>query len=253
MAAAPSESREDLVLLAKVAEEAEREEDMLSFMLEVFRHQDATAYSHEEQQLLKSALRGATYRLRSSFRFAESHCLRVESAPRAAMARDYCAKLGKALADKLTEAMIVWKNRPTVASGEDIPTQMFFLQLESWTYTVLHEVEKDQGLAIRAEENAYALAVESLYPTNIWRLFAAQSLSIKYDAWQRRDDARRVAKEAFDDAIGALDFLDDKDYKETTLVMQSLRDSVTLWTATDDDEDKEEQEGVLLVKAAATT
>lgn len=42
-----------------------------------------------------------------------------------------------------------------------------------------------------------------------------------------------LAKEAFDGAINQLDTLNDSSYKDSTLVMQLLRDNLTLWTNDD--------------------
>ena len=36
---------------------------------------------------------------------------------------------------------------------------------------------------------------------------------------------------AFDDAIAELDMLDEESYKDSTLIMQLLRDNLTLWTS----------------------
>lgn len=41
----------------------------------------------------------------------------------------------------------------------------------------------------------------------------------------------RLAKEAFDDAIAELDSLSEESYKDSTLIMQLLRDNLTLWTS----------------------
>ena len=51
-----------------------------------------------------------------------------------------------------------------------------------------------------------------------------------------------VAKEAFDDAISQLDTLSDESYKESTLVMQQLRDNLTEWTEEKSAEVEEEAE-----------
>jgi 14-3-3 protein epsilon len=46
--------------------------------------------------------------------------------------------------------------------------------------------------------------------------------------------------QAFDDAIAKLDSLDEASYKDSTLIMQLLRDNLTLWTQDNaDDADKE--------------
>ena len=40
-----------------------------------------------------------------------------------------------------------------------------------------------------------------------------------------------LAKSAFDDAIAELDTLSEDSYKDATLIMQLLRDNLTLWTS----------------------
>lgn len=43
--------------------------------------------------------------------------------------------------------------------------------------------------------------------------------------------ACQLAKEAFDEAIVELDALSEESYKDSTLIMQLLRDNLTLWTS----------------------
>lgn len=43
------------------------------------------------------------------------------------------------------------------------------------------------------------------------------------------DRACHLAKQAFDDAIAELDTLSEESYKDSTLIMQLLRDNLTLW------------------------
>jgi len=45
------------------------------------------------------------------------------------------------------------------------------------------------------------------------------------------DRACQLAKQAFDDAIAELDTLSEDSYKDSTLIMQLLRDNLTLWTS----------------------
>jgi 14-3-3 protein epsilon len=40
-----------------------------------------------------------------------------------------------------------------------------------------------------------------------------------------------LAKQAFDEAIAELDTLSEESYKDSTLIMQLLRDNLTLWTS----------------------
>nr|GEZ12679.1 14-3-3-like protein GF14 iota [Tanacetum cinerariifolium] len=44
-------------------------------------------------------------------------------------------------------------------------------------------------------------------------------------------NACHLAKQAFDEAISKLDSLSEESYKDITLIMQLLRDNITLWTS----------------------
>jgi 14-3-3 protein epsilon len=52
-----------------------------------------------------------------------------------------------------------------------------------------------------------------------------------YEIMHYTDEATKLAKQAFDDAIGGLDHVQDEYYKDSTLIMQLLRDNLTLWTS----------------------
>jgi len=49
-----------------------------------------------------------------------------------------------------------------------------------------------------------------------------------------------MAKKAFDAAISKLDSLDEASYKDSTLIMQLLRDNLTLWTSAADKDGEED-------------
>ena len=57
------------------------------------------------------------------------------------------------------------------------------------------------------------------------------------------DKACQIAKQAFDDAISELDTLNEESYKDSTLIMQLLRDNLTLWTSDQADGDEEAADG----------
>ena len=60
-----------------------------------------------------------------------------------------------------------------------------------------------------------------------------------YEICGKPTDACNLAKEAFDAAIAELDSLPEDSYKDSTLIMQLLRDNLTLWTADVQDQDGE--------------
>jgi len=56
-----------------------------------------------------------------------------------------------------------------------------------------------------------------------------------YEIMNAPDLACHLAKQAFDDAIAELDTLSEESYKDSTLIMQLLRDNLTLWTSSEAD------------------
>ena len=75
-----------------------------------------------------------------------------------------------------------------------------------------------------------------LAPTHPIRLGLALNFSVfYYEVLSSPDRACHLAKQAFDDAIAELDTLSEESYKDSTLIMQLLRDNLTLWTSDDND------------------
>jgi hypothetical protein len=75
------------------------------------------------------------------------------------------------------------------------------------------------------------LAHAQLSPNHPQRLSISLNYSVcLYEVLGDRKQACDLAKNAFDAAIQKLDELDEASYKDATLIMQLLRDNLTLWT-----------------------
>lgn len=83
-------------------------------------------------------------------------------------------------------------------------------------------------------QNATDVAQGELLPTHPIRLGLALNFSVfYYEILNSPDRACHLAKQAFDDAIAELDSLSEESYRDSTLIMQLLRDNLTLWTSSD--------------------
>ena len=88
--------------------------------------------------------------------------------------------------------------------------------------------------SLEAYKAATSIAQTDLAPTHPIRLGLALNFSVfYYEILNSPDRACHLAKQAFDDAIAELDSLSEESYRDSTLIMQLLRDNLTLWTSSD--------------------
>lgn len=104
-------------------------------------------------------------------------------------------------------------------------------------YALVDAVCRDKfhaGETDHAAQNATDVAQTELTPTHPIRLGLALNFSVfYYEILNSPDRACHLAKQAFDDAIAELDSLSEESYRDSTLIMQLLRDNLTLWTSSD--------------------
>ena len=73
---------------------------------------------------------------------------------------------------------------------------------------------------------------QDLAVTHPIRLGLALNYSVfMYEVLNDPDEACKMARTAFEDAIAELDNVAEDSYKDSTLIMQLLRDNLTLWTS----------------------
>merc|ERR1711934_1197383 len=86
--------------------------------------------------------------------------------------------------------------------------------------------------ALDSYQEAFDIAKAKMQTTHPIRLGLALNFSVfYYEILNSPDRACHLAKQAFDDAIAELDTLSEDSYKDSTLIMQLLRDNLTLWTS----------------------
>lgn len=124
---------------------------------------------------------------------------------------------------------------PSATSGE---SKVFYLKMKGDYHRYLAEFKTHDDRKSAAEstlvsyKSAQDIALQDLTPTHPIRLGLALNFSVfYYEILNSPERACNLAKQAFDEAIHELDSLGEESYKDSTLIMQLLRDNLTLWTS----------------------
>lgn len=250
MASIAGKSKEELVLRAKHAEQAERYDDMADAM-KATTEMIGTAgkLESEERNLLSVAYKNVVGARRSAWRVISSIEQKSEgNQKRQDMAREYKQKVESELKSICTDVLTLLGNFLIPSAAEDDPeSKVFYYKMEGDYYRYLGEVatgeEKDKVVrkSQEAYEKAYNEATAKMPPTHPIRLGLALNFSVfYYEILNSPEKACSLAKQAFDDAIAELDTLQEDAYKDSTLIMQLLRDNLTLWTSDQDGQQGED-------------
>jgi len=253
-----------LVSNAKLAEQAERYEDMAAAMKKVT--EIGGKLQQEERNLLSVAYKNVVGARRSSWRVIssiEQKTKETGNERKLELATKYKEKVEKELQDICKEVLdllskfLIPKATSDAENETDadeaeklVESKVFYLKMKGDYYRYLAEVgsPSDGEAYINDSEAAYKDAFTTcsdginergvLKPTHPIRLGLALNFSVFY--YEIRDDhakACEMAKKAFDFAIAELDTLNEDSYKDSTLIMQLLRDNLTLWTSEDHQND----------------
>ncbi|PGH00750.1 tyrosine 3-monooxygenase/tryptophan 5-monooxygenase activation protein [Blastomyces parvus] len=231
---------EDAVYLAKLAEQAERYEEMVENM-KIVASADKEL-SVEERNLLSVAYKNVIGARRASWRIVTSIEQKEESKgneSQVALIKEYRQKIESELA-KICEDILEVLDKHLIASAETGESKVFYHKMKGDYHRYLAEFalgdkrKTSADKSLEAYKNATEVAQTDLAPTHPIRLGLALNFSVfYYEILNSPDQACHLAKQAFDDAIAELDTLSEESYKDSTLIMQLLRDNLTLWTSSE--------------------
>jgi len=235
-------ARDKAVYFAKLAEQAERYDEMADHMKIV--GQDATKeLAVEERNLLSVAYKNAVGSRRAAWRIITSIEQKEKTkgnADQAGWAREYCKTVETELDDICATILkLLDANLLNQASNDE--SKVFYRKMKADYYRYIAEYKVDQEKAQAAEsarqayEEASTVSKSGLPVTHPIRLGLALNYSVfQYEVLGNPEEACKMARVAFEDAISELDNVDEDSYKDSTLIMQLLRDNLTLWTSDQD-------------------
>jgi len=252
--------KDDQVYMAKLAEQAERYEEMVTSMKTVA-SLDKPNLSVEERNLLSVAYknvigaRRASWRIVSSVEQKEKDSGSGDDGKKLQLIKAYRKKIEQELQDICKEILDLLENKLIKACQDEEENGgaiVFYYKMKGDYHRYMAEIasgKKDSDKELQEFEEAAKLALqaykeaqkfaENLEPTSPIRLGLVLNFSVFYYEIQNKpDEACELAKKAFDDAIAELDGLKEDTYKDSTLIMQLLRDNLTLWTSAKEQDDE---------------
>jgi len=233
--------------MAKVAEAAERYDEMTQYMVQSVANLKGDELTVEQRNLISVGYKNLMSARRTAWRVtAQSIDMEREPALKQ-KGMEYQEKIATELKGLVTDVCndVVGKFVKGPYAASDNEVLVFFHKMEGDYNRYGAEItdgEEKKEFAGKAEA-AYAKATAmnqeeggvGLPPTNPIRLGLALNYSVfMYEILEEKEKAMLVAKDAFDNAIAQIDLLDEEQYRDSTLIMQLLKDNLSLWDAGDD-------------------
>ncbi|XP_004478826.1 14-3-3 protein sigma [Dasypus novemcinctus] len=230
--------RASLIQKAKLAEQAERYEDMAAFMKGAV--EKGEELSCEERNLLSVAYKNvvggqrAAWRVLSSIEQKSNEEGSEEKGPEV---REYRDKVETEL-QGVCNTVLGLLDTHLIKEAGDAESRVFYLKMKGDYYRYLAEVATGDNKkriidsARSAYQEAMDISKKEMPPTHPIRLGLALNFSVfHYEIANSPEEAISLAKTTFDEAMADLHTLSEDSYKDSTLIMQLLRDNLTLWTA----------------------
>ncbi|EAY03799.1 14-3-3 protein [Trichomonas vaginalis G3] len=231
-----SSDRELKFFMARVADQAERHEDVIQYIKEII--DIDPKLSLDERNLLSVAYKALTGNRRTALRsvnaFLEDPSIQgaKERENRLIELRnslikeldDYCNSIVKFVDDKLLPA------------ADDAISKVFYWKLKAdyFRYSVEFKDEAARAQGSEAAKKAYEEAMnlaKDLSKANPQYLGLALNYSVfLYEIIGQKNEAIELADKSFKEAVGLIDKLEEDEYSEATLILQLLKDNVQLWT-----------------------
>lgn len=230
-------SVEENIFLARVAEQAERFEDMVNYLKPVLDTKGADITS-DERNLLSVAFKN----LISSKRTAWRTITAIEQNPKYSKFGDSLAAYKKKIEESLykdCENIIDLIRSKVLSKAAEEEPKAFFVKMVGDYYRYIAETAQGDKLEQVKKEalKAYSEANDINLPAcNPIKLGLALNFSVfYYEVMKDHKKACVLADEALQAALDKIDDLNEEDFRDAKSIIELLKENLTLW--------KEEEEG----------
>lgn len=228
------EDRRGLIVMAKVAEQCERYDEMLVCMKRLIRL--SPVLSLEEKNLLSVAYKNVVGARRAPWRTLQSVADEKGSAEVRQLRDRMVAEIGEVCTDifELLEKQLI----PNCSNDEE--SLVFYYKLKGdyhrYYVEVLEPSTSTAGQQRQAAREAYQSAVKNaanLGAESPIKLGLLLNFSVfHYEIEKEQQAGYEMASAAFKEAYPKIDSLQDEEYRESATILSLLRDNVTTWAHT---------------------
>ena len=235
-------SLEEHIFMARVAEQAERFDDMVSYLQQVVKSK-TDDFTTEERNLLSVGFKNQIGSKRTAIRTISA----IEQNPKYQKFSEGLGTYKRKIEGELYEQCIsivdiVKKECMKVATTDE--TKAFFYKMIGDYYRYVAECaaeDKLQTVKTGALEN-YSLAQttsESLNACNPIRLGLALNFSVfHYEVMNNHKQACELGEQALSDALEKIDDVDEETFRDAKSIIELLKENLSLW------KEEEEQNAV---------
>ena len=225
------------IFLARVAEQAERFEDMVEYLGNVLDTKGGDV-SADERNLISVAFKN----LISSKRAACRTIAAIEQNPKYSKFGEALTKYKTDIENQLTtdcETVIKMIENKVLTKECADEAKAFFVKMVGDYYRYMAENAKDAKLQDAKDKalKAYNEANEiSLPPCNPIKLGLALNFSVfHYEAMKNPKAAVDLADKALQDALDKIDELEEDDFRDAKSIIELLKENLTLWKEEEED------------------
>ena len=233
-------SVDENIFLARVAEQAERFEDMVEYLAAVLDVKGPEVTS-DERNLLSVAFKN----LISSKRAACRTIAAIEQNPKYSKYSDALANYKQSIETKLIadcQQVIDMINNKVLAKPCDGEARAFFVKMVGDYYRYIAENAKGDQLeqvkqkALKAYNEANQI---TLPPCNPIKLGLALNFSVfHYEVMKNHKVACELADQALQEALDKIDELEEDDFRDAKSIIELLKENLTLWKEEDEDQNQ---------------
>ena len=231
---------EEKIFLARVAEQAERFEDMVKFLKEAIDAKSGEDFTIDERNLLSVGFKNLIGSQRGAIRTIGA----IEQNPKYQKFGDALGSYKKQIETELYEkckSIVQTVNEKCLKHAAEDESKAFFYKMigdyyryiaESASAAILEEVK--QG-ALKGYEEADKLS-KSLNACNPIRLGLALNFSVfHYEVMNDHKKACELGEVALSEALEKIDDVDEETFRDAKSIIELLKENLSLWKEEDGD------------------